>query len=100
MDLLDRMLIIRTMPYSLEEMVQIISIRAETESIQVDEEALAVLGVYKSIYEYYMYGLHISKSILYTQYMIQYTYTYYTLYSLYTYTSYTHTLYSLHILIL
>jgi RuvB-like protein 1 (pontin 52) len=43
-DLLDRMLIIRTMPYSLEEMVQIVSIRAETESIQVEEEALAAMG--------------------------------------------------------
>jgi len=43
-DLLDRMLIIRTMPYSLEEMVQIVSIRAETETIQVDEEALAAMG--------------------------------------------------------
>lgn len=43
-DLLDRMLIIRTMPYSLEEMMQIVSIRADTESIEVDEEALAVLG--------------------------------------------------------
>jgi RuvB-like protein 1 (pontin 52) len=43
-DLLDRMLIIRTMPYSLEEMVQILSIRAETESLQVKEEALQVLG--------------------------------------------------------
>ena len=30
-DLLDRMLIIRTMPYSLEEMQQIVAIRAETE---------------------------------------------------------------------
>ena len=43
-DLLDRMLIIRTMPYSLEEMVQIISIRAQTESIDVDDEALTELG--------------------------------------------------------
>merc|ERR1711998_285009 len=43
-DLLDRMLIIRTMPYSLEEMVQIISIRAQTENIEVDEEALTELG--------------------------------------------------------
>ena len=43
-DLLDRMLVIRTMPYSLEEMVQIVSIRAETESIQVSEEALAAMG--------------------------------------------------------
>lgn len=43
-DLLDRMLIIRTMPYSLEEMMQILSIRAETESIAVDEEALVAMG--------------------------------------------------------
>ena len=43
-DLLDRMLIIRTMPYSLEEMMQIVSIRAETENLEVDEEALAVMG--------------------------------------------------------
>lgn len=43
-DLLDRILIIRTMPYSLEEMVQIISIRAETEGINVEEEALALMG--------------------------------------------------------
>lgn len=43
-DLLDRMLIIRTMPYSLEEMVQIVSIRAETESIEVEDEALAIMG--------------------------------------------------------
>ena len=32
-DLLDRMLIIRTMPYSVEEMVKILSIRAATESL-------------------------------------------------------------------
>ena len=43
-DLLDRMLIIRTMPYCLEEMVQIIAVRAETESLQIDEEALTQLG--------------------------------------------------------
>ena len=43
-DLLDRMLIIRTMPYSLEEIVQIISIRAETESIVVEDEALQAMG--------------------------------------------------------
>ncbi|CAM9525199.1 unnamed protein product [Chrysoparadoxa australica] len=43
-DLLDRMLIIRTMPYSLEEMIQILSIRAETESIAVAADALARLG--------------------------------------------------------
>jgi RuvB-like protein 1 len=43
-DLLDRMLIIRTMPYSLEEIVQIISIRAETESIEIEDEALQAMG--------------------------------------------------------
>jgi RuvB-like protein 1 (pontin 52) len=43
-DLLDRMLIIRTMPYSLQEMVQIVAVRAETESLQIDEDALAALG--------------------------------------------------------
>ena len=43
-DLLDRMLIIRTMPYCLEEMVQIVAVRAETESLQIDEEALTHLG--------------------------------------------------------
>lgn len=43
-DLLDRMLIIRTMPYALEELVQIISIRAETEGLEVEEDALAAMG--------------------------------------------------------
>jgi RuvB-like protein 1 (pontin 52) len=43
-DLLDRMLIIRTMPYSLEEMVQIVSIRAETENLTIEEDALVTLG--------------------------------------------------------
>jgi RuvB-like protein 1 (pontin 52) len=43
-DLLDRMLIIRTMPYTVDEMIQILSIRAATESIKLDEEALANLG--------------------------------------------------------
>merc|ERR1712072_1170893 len=43
-DLLDRMLIIRTMPYSVEEMVKILSIRAATENLTLDEDALARLG--------------------------------------------------------
>ena len=43
-DLLDRMLIIRTMPYSLEEMIQIVSIRASAENIEVSDEALAAMG--------------------------------------------------------
>merc|ERR1711934_184198 len=43
-DLLDRVMIIRTMPYTLEETFQILSIRAKTEGIKMDEEALANLG--------------------------------------------------------
>jgi RuvB-like protein 1 (pontin 52) len=43
-DLLDRMLIIRTMPYALEEMVQIVSIRAEAEKMEMEEDALTALG--------------------------------------------------------
>merc|ERR1712216_1115057 len=43
-DLLDRLLIIRTMPYSLEEMVQILTIRAKTENIELEEEALTALS--------------------------------------------------------
>jgi len=43
-DLLDRMLIIRTMPYSVEEMTQIIAIRATTESIECDEESITCLA--------------------------------------------------------
>jgi len=43
-DLLDRMLIVRTMPYNKEEMVQIIAIRASVESIELDEGALELLG--------------------------------------------------------
>ena len=43
-DLLDRLLIIRTLPYSEEEMVQIIKIRAATEGLTVEDEAFTVLG--------------------------------------------------------
>merc|ERR1712045_258504 len=43
-DLLDRLLIIRTLPYSEEEMVQIIKIRAATEGLTVEEDAVGVLG--------------------------------------------------------
>ena len=39
-DLLDRMLILRTMPYSLEEIIQIMSIRAETESLDIEDLSL------------------------------------------------------------
>lgn len=44
LDLLDRLMIIRTLPYSQDEMVQIIRIRAQTENIQTDDESLNVLG--------------------------------------------------------
>lgn len=44
LDLLDRVMIIRTMPYSQEEIVQILKIRAQIEGIQVDEESLNSLG--------------------------------------------------------
>jgi RuvB-like protein 1 (pontin 52) len=37
-DLLDRLLIIRTLPYTQDEMVHIIKIRAKTEGLKVDEE--------------------------------------------------------------
>lgn len=44
LDLLDRLMIIRTLPYSQEEMVQIIRIRVQTENIQADDESLSLLG--------------------------------------------------------
>merc|ERR1712010_567 len=43
-DLLDRLLIIRTLPYLPEEMVQIVSIRAEAEKMEMEEDALTALG--------------------------------------------------------
>merc|ERR1711924_60089 len=43
-DLLDRLMIIRTMPYSLQEIVQILAIRSLIEGTTVDEEAFAYLG--------------------------------------------------------
>jgi RuvB-like protein 1 (pontin 52) len=44
LDLLDRLLIIRTLPYGLADIMQIIAIRATTESITLDDDALAKLG--------------------------------------------------------
>mmetsp|Transcript_36979 Transcript_36979/g.104321 ORF Transcript_36979/g.104321 Transcript_36979/m.104321 type:complete len:456 (+) Transcript_36979:65-1432(+) len=43
-DLLDRLVIIRTMPYAVDEICQVVSIRAQTESLNIDEEALVLLG--------------------------------------------------------
>merc|ERR1711920_115307 len=43
-DLLDRLVIIRTMPDSGDEIVQVVNIRAQTESLTIEEEALVLLG--------------------------------------------------------
>ncbi|XP_014673230.1 PREDICTED: ruvB-like 1 [Priapulus caudatus] len=44
LDLLDRVMIIRTLPYSHDEIVQILRIRAQTEGIQAAEQALLYTG--------------------------------------------------------
>lgn len=44
LDLLDRLLIIRTLPYDKEEIQAIIKLRAATEGLQIDEDALKVLS--------------------------------------------------------
>eukprot|EP00959_Pyramimonas_sp_CCMP1952_P193964 4055941-Pyramimonas_sp.AAC.1 len=43
-DLLDRLVIIRTLPYTPMEMVRILAIRAAVESLTIDEESLTYLG--------------------------------------------------------
>ena len=43
-DLMDRLMIIRTMPYSLAEIVSIVAIRAKVEGITLSDEALQFLG--------------------------------------------------------
>ena len=43
-DLLDRLLIIRTLPYTREEIMVIVTIRAKTESIQIEETSVDLLG--------------------------------------------------------
>ena len=43
-DLLDRLLIIRTLPYTLEEIRVIITIRAKTEGLTIQDEALDYLA--------------------------------------------------------
>lgn len=44
LDLLDRIMILKLVPYGLEDMIQIIKIRADTESIPYEEEAITHLG--------------------------------------------------------
>lgn len=44
LDLLDRILIIKTMMYTTDEMMKILAIRAKIEGIQISEEALPVFG--------------------------------------------------------
>jgi RuvB-like protein 1 (pontin 52) len=43
-DLLDRLLIVRTMPYSIREIMQIADIRAQVEGIRLEADALVKLG--------------------------------------------------------
>lgn len=43
-DLLDRLLIIRLLPYGLDDLVQIIAIRCSIEGIEIEEDALAHLA--------------------------------------------------------
>ena len=43
-DLIDRLVIVRTRSYSIQDIMQIVSIRAKTEGIQVEDEALAYLS--------------------------------------------------------
>jgi len=43
-DLLDRLMVIRTMPYKIEEIVQVIEIRANVENMQLEDEALKLLA--------------------------------------------------------
>ena len=43
-DLIDRLVIVRTLPYSVEEIAKVIMIRAQTEKIQLEDDALEILG--------------------------------------------------------
>merc|ERR1711906_54192 len=43
-DLLDRMVIVRTLGYSTDEIVQVLSIRAQTEGLSMEQEAVELLG--------------------------------------------------------
>lgn len=43
-DLLDRLVIIRTLPYTSQEIVKILALRAQVESIEMKDESLSYLG--------------------------------------------------------
>ncbi len=43
-DLLDRLVIVRTLPYSVSDIVHILEMRANVEGLSIDEESLAYLG--------------------------------------------------------
>lgn len=60
-DLLDRVLIIRTIPYTLEEIAVIVSIRAKTEGLEMSSEAsgyLASIGSQTSLRQVYSLNTH------------------------------------------
>lgn len=44
LDLIDRLLIIRTIPYTVSEIEQIIKLRAQTEGLQIEESAFTALS--------------------------------------------------------
>lgn len=44
LDLLDRLVIIQTLPYGIEEIQQIIKIRAQIEGLQIEDDALTALS--------------------------------------------------------
>jgi len=43
-DLLDRLVIVRTLPYSVDEIVQVLAIRAQVEGLEIEQEAIDLLG--------------------------------------------------------
>merc|ERR1712146_475344 len=43
-DLLDRLVIVRTLGYSVDEIVQVLAIRAQTEGLTMEQEAIELLG--------------------------------------------------------
>merc|ERR1712224_337599 len=43
-DLLDRLIIVRTLPYSAEEIAKVVTIRAQTEKIAIEDDAISTLA--------------------------------------------------------